>query len=288
MRVIGAAAVALALALAGCSAVLPNDPNAGSIDGITVGADDTGGPIFDFTLGLTYSKVQTKVLWEGTGDRLAEGDRILLDWYVVSLEDGAVIDDTYANLPRAYYLYPELIGQDLYNELVGERVGTRILQVSPPVKGYEDVGAVAVLADVLPARATGEQIANREGIPIVDLAPDGTPGVTIPDGFTPPEDLVVATRIQGSGEQVRSGSRILFNFLAVSLNTGEVIASSWDEGVGPMSAQVGTGELVPGLDQGLIDCTTGSQVLLLVPPALAWGQDSVVFVIDVLAVHSGG
>jgi peptidylprolyl isomerase len=286
MRTVGAIAAALVLALAGCSSVLPTDPNAGSIDSITVTSDETGGPVFEFTPGLNYSTVQTKVLWEGTGDRLAAGDRILLDWYAVSLENGSVISDTFSYLPNAYLLVPELVGKDMYDRLLGKRIGTRLLQVSPPVEGYEDVGAIAVLVDVLPARATGERLPRPSDIPTVTLGPDGAPSVAVPDDFVPPTDLVIRTLIQGGGDQVRIGSRIEFSFVAVSLNSGEVIATSWADGEGPTSVQIGAGELVTGLDQGLVDCSQGSQIVLMMPPELAWGKDSVVFVIDILAVRT--
>ncbi len=288
MRTVGVIVAALAVALAGCSSGLPVDTTTGSIEGITVTTDDSGGPVFEFTPGLTYSKVETKVLWEGTGDRLAAGDRILLDWYAVSLENGSIIADTYSYLPNAYVLIPELVGQDLYDQLLGERIGTRILQVSTPVPGHEDVGAIAVLVDVLPARAVGDTVARTNDIPTVVLGPDGAPTVTIPNGFVIPPDLRVRTLIQGHGDQVQIGSRILFNFVAVSLETGEVIATSWGDGEGPTSAQVGTGELIAGLDQGLVDCTQGSQIVLLIPPELAWGKDPVVLVVDILAVQTEG
>jgi FKBP-type peptidyl-prolyl cis-trans isomerase 2 len=288
MRTVGAIAAALAVALTGCSSGLLIDSATGSINGITVTTDDVGNPVLDFTLGLTYTKVQTEVLWEGTGPRLAAGDRILLDWYAVSLQDGSVISDTYSYLPEAFLLVPELLGQNLYNELLGERIGTRLLQVSPPVEGHEDIGAMAVLVDVLPARATGDAVSRTGDIPRVVLGSDGTPTVTIPDGFTIPPDLTIRTLIQGHGDQVRIGSRILFNFVAVSLETGEVIATSWGDGEGPTSAQVGTGELIAGLDQGLVDATQGSQLVLLIPPGLAWGKDSVALVIDILAVRTEG
>jgi len=277
--------VSLALALGGCSAVIA-DPDAGSIDDITVSEDASGIPVLDFTSGLKYSKVQSEVLWSGDGDRLNANDRILLDMYSVSLESGVVLVDTFSDLPRMYLLVPELVGQELYDVLVDERVGARILHVTPPVEGYEGHGAVALLVDVLPACAQGETLPPKEGMPEVTLDPSGQPTITIDDAMDPPIGLEVSTLILGSGEQVRPGSKIVANYYAVDYDTGEVYDSSWEDGEGPLKAQVGVGELPLGLDQGLIDRTEGSQILLIVPPELAYGDGTLVFVVDLLVVRT--
>jgi len=283
MRRIGAVVIILALALSGCSAVIA-DPNAGSIHDIVVGADEVGAPTLEYPEDLEYSRVQTRVLWSGTGDRLSPGGRILLDMYAVSLDTGAVLTDTYTDLPNAYLLVPELVGQELYDILVRERVGSRILHISPPVEGYEGQGAVALVVDVLPAKATGEVLPSHDGFPTVRLESDGKPSIIIGPDVVEPTELEVATLIQGPGGQIQDGSLIKVNYLGVAFDTGEVFESSWDDGEGPMNAQVGIGQLPAGWDQGLIDRTEGSQVLLVIPPDLAYGEDTLVFVVDILAV----
>jgi peptidylprolyl isomerase len=284
MTRIGAIWASLALVLGGCSAVIA-DPNAGSIDDIAVSEDANGIPVLEFQNGLEYTKVQSEVLWQGAGDPLDPGDRILLDMYSVSLDSGVVLVNTFSDLPNMYYLARELVGQELYDVLVDERVGTRILHVTPPVEGYEGHGAVALLVDVLPARAIGETQPRKEGIPEVELDLSGKPSVTVDDATEAPVGLEVATLILGSGAQVKPGSMIVANYHVVHYDTGEVFDSSWDDGEGPLKAQVGVGELPLGLDQGLINRTEGSQILLIVPPELAYGEDTLVFVVDLLAVR---
>lgn len=282
MRRLGALVIALSL-LGGCS-VGVSDPNAGNIGDIVVGVDAVGAPTLEYPADLEYAKVETRVLWSGTGDRLLPGDRILLDMYAVSLATGAVLTDTFTGLPNAYLLAPELIGQELYDALIQEKVGARILHVSKPVEGYEGQGAIALVVDVLPAKATGETLPRRADVPVVLVAPDGEPTIVIGEEATLPVDLVVSTLTLGPGEQVRDGSLIKVNYLGVSLETGEVFESSWEDGEGPMSAQIGVGELPAGWDQGLLGQSEGSQVLLIIPPELAYGKDHLVFVIDILAV----
>ncbi|MBN2177130.1 MAG: FKBP-type peptidyl-prolyl cis-trans isomerase [Demequinaceae bacterium] len=285
MRRIGVFTAGLALFLSGCSAVI-TDPNAGSIRDITVTVDDDGIPVIDYPIGREYSKVETEVLWSGKGDRLKPGDRILLDMYAVSLDTGAVLTDTFSDLPNAYILAPELVGQELYDVLAQERIGARILHLSPPVEGYEGQGAIALVVDVLLTKAAGESLPRRDDLPVVIVDDEGKPTIVIGENLTAPIGLEVATLIQGPGEQITPGSRIKVNFLAVSFETGEVFESSWDDSKGPMNAQVGVGELPLGWDQGLIDRTEGSQVLMVIPPELAYGEDTLVFVVDILAVRA--
>lgn len=291
MTRIGAFAAGVAILICGCSAVIA-DPNAGGIDDIAIGTDSQGLPVLEFPDGLEYSKVQTKVVWSGTGDRLRPGDRILLDMYSVSLDSGVVLLDTYSDLPNYYILAPEIVGQELYDALVDEKVGVRLLHVSPPVEGYEGHGAVVLLVDVLPAESQGETQPLREDLPSVEIDASGQPIVIVDPDLPKPVGLQVATLLLGSGAQVKPGSKIKFNYYAVSYDTGEIFESSWDDGEGPDEKQVGVGELVLGLDQGLIDQTEGSRVLLVVPPDMAYGgsdlphaDDTLVFVIDLLAVR---
>lgn len=285
MRRMTALAMAIALAAAGCTGSGTSDnPSGGTIDSVIVGADEAGNPTFDFTPGLSYSKVQTEVLWEGEGERLAAGDRILLDMYAVSLDNDRVLKDTYSDLPEAFLLAPELVGDDLYNQLIDQRVGARLLFVSPPAEGHEDTGAVALLVDVLPARATGDHAGSRGDIPVVLLAPDGEPTITIRDTDVAPATLTTVTLIQGTGPQVLAGSRILVNYVGVTYPDGTIYKSSWEDGAGPWATRIGYGEVPAGWDQGLIDRAEGSQVLLLIPPALAYGDEAMAFVVDILAV----
>jgi peptidylprolyl isomerase len=68
----------------------------------------------------------------------------------------------------------------------------------------------------------------------------------------------------------------------VGWSDGSVTATTWGEGRLPETLDLA--DAIPGLRLGLLDQTVGSQVLLVVPPEQAYGSDTVVFVVDVLAV----
>ena len=287
LRIFGALAGAL-LALSGCTNVPGVDPSAATIQDIVVGIDDQGSPTIDYPVGRTFSKSQARIEWEGDGDVLVEGDPVLLDVYSVSLSTGEILTDTYLSLPKAYLVAPELLGNDLFDAIVGHRVGTRVLLVSPEETGHVSLGAVAVVADVLPERAHGVAQPVGEDLPIVVLGKFGEPMLTFRDDVDVPTDLFAYTLIQGDGPQIKTGSRVLLNYTEISATTREVVRSTWPPEIAPWGVTIGQGELPPGLEQSLIDVNEGSQVMVFVPPVDAYGEDHLIFVVDVLAVRNTG
>lgn len=276
------------VALGGCTAVPGADPSAASIADIVVGKDDVGSPTIDSPAGLEFAKSESRVEWEGEGDALVEGGPLLLDLYSVSLETGAVLADTYVDLPKSYLLAPELLGRDLFNALSGHRVGARLLVVSPEDPIHPAQGAIAIVVDVLPERAVGVEQPAREDLPIVAIGRYGEPSLTFRDEVEVPADLVAHTLIQGDGPQIRTGSRVLVNYLEISSTTREILQSTWPLEYAPWGFTIGAGQLPPGLEQSLIDVKQGSQLIVVVPPVDAYGEDTLIFVVDVLAVRNLG
>jgi peptidylprolyl isomerase len=101
--------------------------------------------------------------------------------------------------------------------------------------------------------------------------------------------------IKGTGATVQSGQTISVNYTGVIWDTGKQFDSSWDRGE-PIETVIGTGQVIPGWDKGLVGQTVGSQVLLVVPPADGYGTtgssdgtikgtDTLVFVVDILNAY---
>ena len=68
--------------------------------------------------------------------------------------------------------------------------------------------------------------------------------------------------------------------------------SSWERGA-PFSFVQGGGQVIAGWDENLLDLTVGSQVMLVIPPEEAYGDqgelagETLIFVVDVLdAAHT--
>jgi peptidylprolyl isomerase len=286
MRRMLAVLVAAVFALGGCAGVPGASPAAASIDNIVVGHDASGSPTIKYTAGATFAKAQARVEWEGKGQTLAAGDPLLVDLYSVSLTTGAILTDTYLDLPKAYLLAPELLGNDLYGAIEGHRAGTRVLVVVPEDPTHPTQGAIAIVADVWAEQAVGTTQPTPAGLPIVVNGKWGEPTVTFRDNVDLPADLTAYTLIQGDGPQIKTGSRVLLNYKEISATTRQVVQSTWPPEIAPWGVTIGQGALPAGLENSLIDVKQGSQIIVVVPPVDAYGDDTLVFVVDVIAVRN--
>lgn len=282
--VLSAAVVAAALLTSACTGP------AGPSTDVQVSGELGSAPKLHFVAPLEVPKQRVEVLSPGEGEQLADNRPVLLDFYAESAEDGSLIAETYSGEPRAYTMSPDSLGPDLYNALHGQRVGARILQVAPGRDGYP--AAVAVY-DVLPTRATGEAVAPRDGLPTVTLGPYGEPTITVP-ATDPPTEPVAQPLLRGDGPQVEPGQVVTVQYVGVTWADGKVFDSTWAAGKLPADFPIGVGSLPSGWDDGIVEQTVGSQVLLVLPPDSGFAgtdQDlanqTVVFVVDILAARGG-
>lgn len=286
MRRILAALTALAV-LSGCTQPSvdgsPSPGGPGSIKDIVVGASDTFAPSLAYTPGLVYSRSETIVVWDGTGEALVPGETILLNIYAEALDDGTALKNTFDGLPEATALAPELLGRDLYEHLINVNVGARLLHVAVAPKD-SDQEDLALVIDVLPTRAVGNDVGAIEGLPTVVRARNGEPSLVFTDDELPPE-VTSATLVQGTGQQVRPGSHVLVHYKGYEWDTQEEFISTWALGTAPYATVVGEGRVILAWDEGLLDKTAGSQVLIIAPPTAGYpDRGTTVFIVDVLYV----
>ncbi|SEN17001.1 FKBP-type peptidyl-prolyl cis-trans isomerase [Cryobacterium luteum] len=161
--------------------------------------------------------------------------------------------------------------------------------VGDPVVFVMDV--IKVIADV-PTQASGDDQPVEDGFPTVALADDGAPTITIP-ATDAPADLKISTLKKGDGEVVTDGASVAVAYTGALWATGETFDSSW--GSAPY-AVFPTGGVIAGFTQALVGQTVGSQVIAVIPPEFGYGAegtqgisgtDTLVFVIDILAVAGG-
>ncbi|MFH8249761.1 FKBP-type peptidyl-prolyl cis-trans isomerase [Microbacterium sp. B2969] len=146
--------------------------------------------------------------------------------------------------------------------------------------------AIVDLQKVYLPRAQGSLVYNDAmGMPTVVRAPDGRPGVIVPDSAAP-EKLTAQTLIKGDGEKVSGDQNVRVNYTSVSWDDRKVIETTWDSEAASTTLEA----LVPGAAKALGDVTVGSQLLVVVPAEKASGGSSAsgarVFVIDVLGVDA--
>ncbi|MFT4030695.1 MAG: FKBP-type peptidyl-prolyl cis-trans isomerase [Protaetiibacter sp.] len=242
-----------------------------------------------FTTPLQVTTSQRTVLQEGP-DKLNDGDYVDYAFTVFDADDGSL-------LAAIGYTPGENLPQQITAEAGGQIFGcsgpgSRIVFTSP---ASEQSSALVYVLDVLSVAkltAWGTDQPAVDGMPTVTLADDGTPSVEIPAGSAP-TSLQIAVLKKGDGIPVESGDTTLLQYYGVDWSTGESFDSSWERGE-PYSNQ--GNQYVTGFVQALEGQTVGSQVLVVIPPALAYGEKSdsntnelagetLVFVIDILATQ---
>ena len=159
--------------------------------------------------------------------------------------------------------------------------GSRVLAVLTPedfgeqnVEAFglakdETIVAVVDVLDVMPSKATGAlQFNDASGLPTVVRAPDGTPGIIVPD-VPAPTKTVTQTLIKGDGPKVKEGDAVVSNIMSVGWDDKKVTTNTW-----------GTEASISTAPEQLIGATVGSQVLVVFPEAD--GSPSTVVVVDIL------
>jgi len=156
----------------------------------------------------------------------------------------------------------------------------------------EDDSAVIVIdlqKVYLPAADGVPQRVTDNSLPQVVLAPDGRPGIIVPDS-DPPADLKVQILKKGDGDEVTADASVRVHYTGVTWADREVFDSSWEKGASTAFTLDG---VVPGFAQALDGQTVGSQVLAVIPPDLGYGDQAtgsipagstLVFVIDILGI----
>lgn len=240
-----------------------------------------------FALKQDVTGLERAIVSEGDGAEIKEGDYVS---YALSAFDTT----TGKKLGDLGYADGELLPQNvLANQTLSQvigcvPIGTRIAAAFPAQQ--DGPGAQVYIIDVLGAAhraAWGEPQDPVQGMPTVKLADDGEPSITIPEGDAP-KDLKVSVLKQGDGIAVADGDTTLLQYYGVDWADGKSFDSSWMKGE-PISIPGNT--YVPGFVKALAGQKVGSQVLVVIPPALGYGEDpkahelggkTLVFVIDIL------
>jgi len=259
--------------------------------------DVDGVPSLTFDTPFTVGNVATRAINAGDGDTIEAGQNVALDYVVYAGADASQIYSTYdSGVPEVVSLVEGQVVADLYDALVGQQVGADLLYVYPDDStedGTAVIMAVTVASAVTPLeKAEGTAVEPAAGLPAVTLDETGKPSIDFADAGDMPTELVVQPLIEGEGAEVAEGDQVTVHYTGW-LWDGEQFDSSWDRGAAA-SFTLSSGSLIDGWVQGLAGQTVGSQVLLVVPPELAYGEEesdsipansTLVFVVDILAAN---
>ncbi len=119
------------------------------------------------------------------------------------------------------------------------------------------------------------------------------PEIDRPEG-APPADLETADITVGDGPEAQPGNTVTVHYVGVSHSTGAEFDASWNRGE-PLRFGLGSGQVIPGWDQGVAGMKVGGRRRLTIPPHLAYGDrgaggvikpnETLIFVVDLVAVN---
>lgn len=316
VRSLPAALAALGLAaltLAGCSAQGSSGctPTASAqtsaLELITVTGDTDEEPEVDVRTPFYVTSTQHTELARGEGTPITSDDQlVVLD---ISLTDGTTGEQIAASaydgdLSRVFSMANLIeslpgVGEALQCAATGSRV---LIAMAPEGIGEQtasgfglsDEDSVVAVIDVRKVylgKADGAlQYNARTGMPSVVRAPDGRPGLIVPDG-APPAELAVQVLKRGTGEAVTADEPVRLHYTGVLWDDKSVFDSTWDGE--PQSLTLDA--TVAGFRDALEGQTVGSQILVVVPPDQGYGDEqqgsvppdsTLVFVVDILGIDA--
>lgn len=169
------------------------------------------------------------------------------------------------------------------SRIVGAIPADQVSAAAAQSMGLGDGQSLVVTIDlqkVYLAAADGvPQYNDRRGMPSVVLAPDGRPGLIIPDAAAPGE-LAVELLKKGSGPEVAAADSVRVQYTGVDWDTRKVTDSTWEDGAATSVTSSSTLAFAPQL----VGQTVGSQLLVVVPGAA--GAAATAYVIDLLGIDA--
>lgn len=312
------AALATLVSLSGCSSANPADAVFAGVkqvcadyktgkaaDSIKVEGAAGEVPTVSFATPLTSDKIETKLISEGNGPKITGDQLAEFEFIGVNAGTGETFQATKFDGTDVVSQYLQAGGSpDFCGALAGVREGSRVAVLFPADvahsnQGVADLGigaedGIVFMFDIkkvfLPY-AVGDSQAAEAGMPTVVRGTNGQPGVTIPKTDAP-KDLKISTLIKGRGEVVEADQTVEVHYSGFLWSDGSQFDSSWANGQ-PVDFPLTKGSLIDGFLESLIGQTVGSQVLAVIPPDQAYGNQengaipagsTLVFVIDILGI----
>jgi peptidylprolyl isomerase len=260
------------------------------------GAD--GVPVLEFVPPYGTTGPVAKLVADGDGEEIRQGDTVTFEYSMYAGDTGQLAFSTYqTGQPQTISVQPDGMSQTFANVLIGSHVGAKVLfatidtsETVPTDRPVTMFMAVTVTATRTPLeRAEGSPVEAPSWLPKVTLDSRGAPAIEIPSSRPAPHELVAQTLILGTGPALAEEQTAIVKFTAW-LWDGTEFDSTWGDNAS-MAWRMLQSEAMPGLLQGLVGQTVGSQVLLVIPPDLAFGElemdgippeSTLVYVIDIL------
>lgn len=213
---------------------------------------------------ITDSGLEVRMMEEGSGETPQAGDIVVVH-YTGTLEDGTKFDSSYdRGEPIAFPLGQGRVIPG-WDEGIGLlNVGSKAQLIIPPELAYGDQGA----GGVIPPGAT--LVFEVELVDVQAGAPAAPTEVAESDYTTTESGLQYYDFEVGSGETPETGATVLVHYTGWLTDTTK-FDSSLDRAE-PFAFAVGTGQVIPGWDEGVGTMQVGGKRQLVIPSDLGYGD----------------
>lgn len=274
-------------------------PEATGIEGVSVGGAFGDQPTLDVDSSVKADSTEVKTLSEGDGEVVKSGDSVTINYVGLIVGNDQPFDSSWArNQPATFTVEsgPSSLLPGLVKAIEGQRAGSRVVAVVPPSEGFGEAGnsAVGIQSDstlvfvidileppeVKTSSLSGVTVTGKFGDePKVDFEP-----------VMSVDKTEVKTLEKGDGETVAATDEVTVNYQGINGRTGAEFDSSWTNG---KPATFPLNGVVPGFSKAIVGQTTGSRVLVAIPPEDGYGTagspqagiqgtDTLIFVIDII------
>jgi peptidylprolyl isomerase len=308
--VVGLAVPLLLVMTAACSGSDNTAPvKVGTLSSVTVSGTTSAEPVVSFKAPIRFTKTASKVIdaGPGTGDAVSLASMVTVQYLGINATDEFPFGSSWPDKgsgskgtgPTTFYVNSVVKG--FADGLVGTHAGDRVLIVVPSDDAFGKTGnleasvraddSVIFVVDVIRVAPTE---AHPATVPSLQYDPQGNPSkFTADDSVTKkPTKLGVYPVIKGTGPVVKSGDRISVEYFGQLYPDGNVF-NAWTGQ--PFDVQLGAGGVIDGWELGLTGQRVGSRLVLVIPPALAYGKkgqgttipanSTLIFTIQILSVN---
>ncbi|MGL5830058.1 MAG: FKBP-type peptidyl-prolyl cis-trans isomerase, partial [Angustibacter sp.] len=127
------ACLAIAALSGACASAKPQSPLAA----VTVDGDVPKKPTVKLSKSpVELTKSELRVIKPGTGDKIATGQRVTVDYSLINGKDGKESETSFGKPPANFIVDPRSLMPGLAEGLVGQQVGSRVLIGIPPAEGF--------------------------------------------------------------------------------------------------------------------------------------------------------
>lgn len=285
-------AAVVAATLTGCSSAPASQDclqPGKATDQVSVSGKLDSAPKVSIPTPLYAQYTQAETVIAGDGAELTGDEVVSISWTLLNGRTGEKLFSTDYENPKPAVQSGLIPG--IAEALECQTVGSRVVAAIAPEDAFGEQGnamldvepkdtliAVIDIADSFRAKADGTNLpVVEQGLPSVVRAPDGTPGLTIPNSPAPTSEKSAQLKL-GKGPTVSTDDTIVAHILQASWDTQSVTSSTWSDET-PKTITIS--DAPEALKKALTDTTVGSQVIVVEPDG---DDDATIYVIDVLGI----